>query len=41
MIEDRYGLTPLTDRDKDALSMSNSLDLSQTPIEPFLITQPI
>ncbi len=38
-IEDRYGLTPLTDRDGNANDTTDSFDFSQTPLSP-LILQP-
>jgi len=36
-IEDRFNLKPLTDRDKNANSFEQSLNLKQQPLAPFLI----
>ena len=36
-IEDRFNLKPLTDRDKNANSLAQSLNLTQQPLAPFLI----
>jgi len=38
-IEDRYGLTPLTDRDGDANDTSDSFNFSQTPNAPLVLNQ--
>ncbi len=39
-IEDRFNLRPLTPRDRLANSIEKSLDLSQQPLNPFLIKAP-
>jgi hypothetical protein len=36
-IEDRFNLKALTDRDKNANSLGQSLNLAQQPLAPFLI----
>jgi len=38
-IEDRFTLKPLTDRDKNANSLQQSLNLTQQPLAPFLIKE--
>ena len=40
-IEDRFTLSPLTDRDKNANSLKQSLKLTQQPLTPFLIKEPL
>ena len=36
-IEDRFNLKPLTERDKNANNLAQSLNLKQQPLSPFLI----
>jgi phospholipase C len=38
-IEDRFGLTPLTDRDADANDTTDSFNFSQPPLSPLILKQ--
>jgi phospholipase C len=40
LIENRFGLEPLADRDRNASDLGAALDLSQQPLAPLLITGP-
>jgi phospholipase C len=39
-IENRFGLEPLAERDRKANDLGSALDLTQAPLEPFLIRGP-
>jgi len=38
LIEERFGLKPLTQRDADANDMTDCLDFNQKPLPPVVIT---